>query len=147
MSTYAERLKSDRDWYGYLTLENAEAVADRIRSMIGDGQPYTWVAANEYFGYKPEVRTSQVASKVEFNQDLRLSDGTPWAHLTVVDTYGIWGLHATAADDAAACEADKKDRTVLKFGYRKLTIDLYAPGGNHMWWVIALENAADGGAS
>lgn len=140
---YAERLSSGRDWSGYLTLENAEAVADRIRSMIGDGQRYTWVAANEYFGYKPEVRTSQVATKVSFDSDLKYSDGAPWAHLNVVDTYGIWGLSADAADEAAAIAQDKRHRTFLTFDHRKLTIDLYAPGGNHMWWVVALE---DGGS-
>jgi hypothetical protein len=147
MTPYNERLAKGLDWSGYLALDNAHAVADRIKSMIGSGQRYTWVAVNEYFGHKPEVRTSQVATKVDFENDLQHEDGSPWAHLTVVDTYGIWGLSTDAADEAAAAEAAKRDRTVLTFERRKVTIELYAPAGNHMWWVVALEDERTDGAS
>lgn len=139
MSAEKKRLASDRDWYGYLTLENAEAVADRIRSMIGDGQRYTWVAANEIFGYKPEIRTGQVAKRIEFVSE-KLSDGRSWAHLLVRDAYGTWGISTTAADQAAAHAMDKKDATFLRFEYGRLTIEHYAPAGNHLWWAIAVED-------
>lgn len=39
-----------------LTLDNLEEVAQRIKDML-DGKRYTFVACNEFFDFKPEVRT------------------------------------------------------------------------------------------
>lgn len=137
---HTERLASDHNWSGYLTLDNAAAVTERIRSMIGDEQPYTWVAANEYFGYRPEVRTGQTAKDIGLDTEREVA-GEPWAHISVLDSYGVWGFHTTAATQAEARDMDVKQRTLLTFERGKLTVELYAPAGNHMFWVIATEPA------
>lgn len=133
------RLRDGRDWYGYLTLENGEAVAERLHSMIGGGQRYTWVAANELFGYLPEVRTSQIAEAVRYSTS-DLEDGRHMAHITIPDSYGVWGLDTTAPDEDAARNGDTHDQVYVSFSYRKLEISHYAPAGHRLYWVIALED-------
>lgn len=139
------RLRDGRDWAGYLALENAEAVATRIRSMIGDGQRYTWVAANEFFGYRPEVRTSQIADGVKFTTG-DLEDGRQMAHITVPDTYGVWGLDTTAPTEDAARDASIHDQVYLTFTRRVIEMALYVPAGHHLYWVLALEDEREDGA-
>ena len=45
------------NWSGMLTTQNIDQVADLLRHLL-TGKKYTFVAANEYYEYKPEVRTS-----------------------------------------------------------------------------------------
>lgn len=136
------RLVDGRDCSGFLALDNFDEVVKRIRSMIGNGQPYTWVAMNESFGLRAEVRASMVAETVRTTDD-GLDDGTPMSHLTVSDTYGVWGLSTTARDQAAARDGDKFNHTYLHFEHtkygEKLTIEHNAPAGHRLCWVIAVE--------
>lgn len=136
-----KHLASHLPWYGYLTLANLDAVADRIRAMIGDGQPYTWVAVNEGLDYKPEVRTSQVATKVE---PYRLeTGGEPHGGVTVVGGYGIWSVHTDVADQAEARTRDGKDKRLayLQITRDEIRVNHYAPAGYRLCWVAALEEA------
>lgn len=136
-----KRLTSGREWFGYLTLENLDAVADRIRRMIGDGQPYTWVAVNEGFDYKPEVRTSQIATNVEA---YRLeTNGKPHGDITVVDTYGIWSVHTDVADQtevrAQLGNERARELAYLTFSHNLIRVQHSAPAGYRLHWVAALE--------
>lgn len=138
-----ERLTQGWDWSGYLTIENGEAVTERIRSLIGGGQRYTFVAVNDLFGDRPEVRTSQTAKSVEHSFSGPYDDGSRCVHLTVPDTYGVWGLHTGAADADAARrmrDDDRRDWVFLEFTHGKLAITHYAPSGNRLFWTIAVED-------
>lgn len=127
-----QHLATRSHWYGYLTVENAEAVADRIRLLIGDGQRYTWVATNEESGLRPQVRTSQVA------REIHVEDGHVWVN----DSYGLWGILTGAADREAAqrLPVDSNDLVRLHFAPDSLEIQHRAPAGVRLFWVIALEN-------
>ncbi|WP_141576194.1 hypothetical protein [Actinomadura sp. WMMA1423] len=130
------RIASGRDWFGFLTLENLNAVADRIRSMIGDGQRYTWVACNEGLGdYRPEVRTSQVAAKIRVD---RRDD--EHGSIIVVDTYGVWSIHTDIADQAAGMGRQPEfSLTYLKITRGQIQMEHKAPIGARLLWTVALE--------
>ena len=137
-----ERLASDRDWWGCLTLENLDAVTARLRLLL-DGKRYTFVAGNEIFGFKPEVRTGQRAEKI-VREVLTLNDGRKMAHITVCDTYGVWGLHSLVPDLAAARAYQStaemvRDAGYLIFRHDRLEIEHHAPGGNKLFWTVAVE--------
>lgn len=137
--SYLDRLKNDREWSGHLTLENFDLVVDRLRRMIGDGQPYAWVAVNQGSAYRPEVRTGQrVREEIRVNRE-PLEDGTRWAHVSVHDTDRVWGLHTTAADEKAANGLPENQRTRLAFERGQLRVTHYALAGNLLYWVIAPE--------
>lgn len=149
-----KRLESDRDWYGYLTLDNCDAVAGRIRSMLA-GQRYTWVSCNEGLrDYFPEVRTGQrLRDDVRIDRDT-LDGGTEWAHISAGDTYGVWGLGTTVPDQKTAHRwaADDKKRKRLtclhitrgRHDGGRIEIEHYAPVGARLYWVIAVEPRQDG---
>lgn len=139
MSAEARRLASDRAWFGYLTMENLDAVADRIRRMLDAGQRYTWVAVNEGRGYKPEVRTGQVAMKVEAWRLETGSSGEPYGGITVNDTYGTWGIHTTAIDQRAAQKQVSRDKAFIHIEHGQIRVEHYAPAGHRLRWVAALE--------
>lgn len=141
LNPHFQRLADGRGWFGYLCLDNFDLVADRIRAMIGDGQPYTWVAVNEAFGQRPEVRAGMVAEKVVVRGS-STDEGAPTLYLTVVDTYGVWGIDTSARTEAEARDGGKLNNVYLHFETNqwgdKLTIEHYAPGGQRLCWVIAV---------
>ena len=143
LSRDVRRLQSGRGWSGFLTLDNLDAVAGRLRALIGDGQPFTWVARNERLRSFPEVRTAQVASKIEVT---RRSDADgALGSITVVDSYQVWGLTTEAPDEQATrgCEpAFGLPR--LTFTRDQLQIEGRAPAGHRLYWVVAPEDR-DGG--
>lgn len=141
---------SDRDWHGYLTIENFEAVAGRIRRLL-EGRSWTWVACNEGLrGYFPEVRTGQRLRGSAVTAKL-LAPGH--GHITVVDSYGVWGLSAHLPDQAAAralsydeaCAAGAHLSFERAMGSRpdRLEIEHFAPAGARLYWVAAVEPAQD----
>ena len=144
------RLTSERDWDGYLTLENFGAVVNRLRAMLA-GQRYTWVSCNEgQRDFFPEVRTGQrLTEDIHISRSV-LDDGRHMAHLTAVDHAYVWGLDTTIADQRAARELagnDKKRQklTRLHFGHGhydegRLEVEQYNGYGNRLYWVIAVES-------
>ncbi|MEV0382307.1 hypothetical protein [Nonomuraea sp. NPDC050643] len=142
-----QRLINGHDWYGFLALDNFDEVVSRIKMMIGNGQPYTWVATNEAFGLRAEVRASMVAEKISVETSPH-DDGTPRGHVWVCDTYGVWGVSTTAPDQASARDGGKSTCVFLNFERtcygEKLTIEHYVLAGDRVCWVIALEAARDG---
>lgn len=150
------RLASDRDWYGYLTLENLEAVAERFRKLLG-GQRYTWVACNSWLRhYFPEVRTGQRVRDGGVRV-WRPEDGSKFGGITVPDTYGTWGVDASVADQQTARQlrhaawekaSDEQKRTdtwddqrltYLHIKHDRIEIEHYAPAGHRLYWVITVE--------
>jgi hypothetical protein len=151
----------DRPWHGYLTLENFDAVAERIKAML-TGVRYTWVACNSGLrDYFPEVRTGQQMDKLTLSGRKTYEDG-PHAHLSVCDSYGVWGLSTSIADDKAAyrrrdeawAAAGEEARASGTWEDKRLTwvkidrgrydagrieITHYAPAGYRLYWVIAVE--------
>lgn len=148
----ALQLELDRDWFGYLTTANYQAVTERIRRLIA-GKRYTWVASlspalagEGAYHHWPEVRTGMEADKITSSLSPATGDLTrPRAHITVCDTYGVWGIDSTHASQSAARDDDPKRRTYLHFKAdrygRVLEIEHYAISGNHLWWVIAVEGS------
>ncbi|MEU4410685.1 hypothetical protein AB0F88_39795 [Streptosporangium sp. NPDC023963] len=136
-----QRLVEGYSWFGFLAFDNLDLVADRIRAMIGGGQPYTWVAANEMFGLRPEVRTGQVATTVRAER--RTHDGNvECGYLNVADTYGVWGLNTDVATQHEAAAKDGRGRTYLVFECGQLMAEHFAPAGHRLCWVIAPEGAS-----
>jgi hypothetical protein len=124
MSTETEspdlkRLKSGRDWNGYLTLENCEAVADRVRRLL-EGHRYAWVRCfEEQRGSFPEVRQGlRMRDQGVTTHRSTLEDGGDFAGFNVSDTYGVWGAHTSVADQAGVRS--------LGYGHRSLTDSLRA---------------------
>lgn len=133
-------LMSDRRHaFGYLTTENADAVAKRLQAMLV-GKRYTFVAVNEYLGYRPEVRTSQRLKPGNRAKD----NGTGinvWSDdgrtgITVDDTYGVWGVSTSASTEK---DFDKYT-PFLDFTDHQVQIHHLAPAGHQLMWVIAVED-------
>lgn len=141
------QLRSGRNWSGFLTLDNLDAVADRIRDLIGDGQPYAWMASNEGFGnYHPEVRTGQVAR--ELNVKRFDADGTPTGDITVHDSYGLWWITTEAADQSTARKGQPHlDAAYLEVTHHHIVIEHKVPAGHRLYWVVAAERGVEGGTS
>ncbi|MFF4417006.1 hypothetical protein ACFYY8_31180 [Streptosporangium sp. NPDC001559] len=137
-----ERIVLGLPWGGYLALDNLNLIADRIRMMIGEGQPYTWVAVNEAFSMRPQVRTSGVATSIEAGR-LYGKEGE-YGHLMVVDTDGVWSLCTSASNQRSANDSDNPvySTPYLVFEGGQLTIDHRAPAGHRLCWVVAPEGGA-----
>lgn len=159
--TEAERIASGRDWFGYLTLENFDAIAARVRALL-EGRRYTWVSCNEGLrDFFPEVRTGQEMEKLVIHDRSDLGDGVTMAHFTVCDTYGVWGLDTTVADQRAAeqkrkaawdsaNEAGRRRRaenrgltyvhfTRGRYDQGRIEIQHHNGYGDRLYWVIAVE--------
>lgn len=130
----------EREWFGYLTTENCEAVADRIRSMLTDVR-YTWVACVSWIpsGWtaRPEVRTGQKLKSVTASLD------PSHAHISVSDDYGAWGISGCHASQAEARAGEPQRQAYLHFqhshGGWQLEIEHYSSSGNRLQWTIAVE--------
>lgn len=151
MRNDVEELAEAYQWEGFLTRENADAVAKRIKSMICNGQAYTFVEVEEFHQYRPEVQTGVKAHRVEVHSGVYPS-GPEYCELILHDMRGMSFLASTAV-------ADRREATMVSYGgtedsekshaYRSLSkikieedqirIEQYNPAGQRMYWVIALE--------
>ena len=147
-----QRIESDRDWHGYLTLANAEAVAARLRRLL-DGQRFTFVTANEGLrdGF-PDVKTGLRLR--DGGVTVSLKDGT--ADVGASCTGGSWGFYSDiatqaeghkrsqAAWDKATDEQKRgngwRDKSLvhLHFKHDRLEIEHFAPIGFLMQWTVAV---------
>lgn len=148
------KLREGYDWYGLFSIENAEAVAARIRTML-DGKSYTFVAQNTaHSAHSLDVRAhlrangNGMRSSDPFSLSVGpLNDGTPWAHFFVHDTYGTWGItttHATEREARNHQSEGKTNWTYLHFegmdnGHAKITIEQFNGYNEKLRWVIAVE--------
>ena len=145
----AQALRKDREWFGYLTTANYQAVTERIDRMLR-GKKYTWVASlspalagKKAYHHRPEVRTGQRFESIKGK--LLTGDHAPIGHITVSDSYGVWGIDSTFASQADAHAGKPERRTYLHFQRDRwgdrLEIEHYAISGNHLWWVVSVENS------
>ena len=131
-------------WFGTLTLENLEEVAAMIGDLL-DGKRYTFVACNEYFKFKPEVRTGQElnhkgsANGRAINAWLDDEETPPrFGGFNIGDTYGVWGC--TTNVNAEGHHYDPTfNAPYLSFDWGKVTITHRAPAGHLLYWVAAVE--------
>lgn len=95
-----DRIVKCNSWFGVATVWNIAAIHQRIQRMLAYKQ-YTF--ASHHAGYNSadslDVRTSQIlqgsihSNKVGDPAHVGLSDDS--AHITVCDTYGVWGIHTS----------------------------------------------------
>lgn len=134
------RLASDRDWHGYLTLENLDAVAQRLRDLIGDGKLYTAVCSSEDFWSlrPPEVRTSCTSDKIDVCHEP--FEGRPAADISINDQHYLHYLTTQSASQVEARALPEEDRPpYLHFKYGRVEITDHAPAGNKIFQVYAVE--------
>lgn len=128
--------------HGYLTTENIDAVAARLRYMLV-GKRCSFVAAHEFNGWRPELRTSQQLTTI--NKERGNGGIEVWhehvaglgegAGITVSDTYGGWGM-STYVDK----EADAKPTTpYLRITQDQIHITPRSTAGEAIHWLIGLE--------
>ena len=148
------RLNNDsREWYGVMTVWNAEAIAKRLQRLLAHKR-YTFVAVNNGLddASVPDVRASQQLNGHKASK----GPGTPenisfsmlsenHAHIVVCDTYGVWGISSTSEDPWN--HDDYKSPYVhfsLCYG-NKFSVVHRAPAGHILRWVVAVEESTEKG--
>lgn len=148
LPAYLKRLTTEAEWWGCLTLENLDLVAERLRKLL-DGRRYTFVASNEGLRqYFPEVRTGlALRDRGVTASRSTMDDGSILGHLNVSDSYGSWGMFTTVPDVTAAhalsYDEQRKQGTYLHIKYGKVEIEHFAPVGARLYWVATLEPPCD----
>lgn len=130
-----QRLKGEEDWYGFLTRENLDLVANRIRAML-DGRQYTCVTV--WTNGRPEVKAGQSNASVETlrGEDRRWSGGID------LDIGGFpRRIRTRATNGTDVYRHDRQWRVEIDFSDNRLTIDYPAPAGAPVHIVIVLEPA------
>ena len=133
----------DLHWYGMLTMQNIEQVCDLLRQLLG-GKSYTFVASNEFFGHKPEVRTSQRLSAQSTRRENAISvwhdkEGKR-ASFNVTDSYGVWGCTTNLSEDEYDPDFNNPH---FVFEWNKVTITHRAPAGHLLYWTAAIERDSE----
>jgi hypothetical protein len=130
---------------GYLTRANVMAVADLIRQIIGRRE-YTFIVAGEWNGFKPEVRPNQYLTTNNSDPSgVSVSGDDEYMHITVCDSYGVWGLHVGEGSEPVYGEPVPRFATYVDMQYRngwQMTFKLRAPGGNQIWWTVVVDETA-----
>jgi hypothetical protein len=159
----ADKAPLDRqNWHGYLTLDNADAVVERLNRMLV-GRHYTFVTQLGYVdghgAHEPEVRTSNQLvgpGSVSTPSTPRLP-AMKFAHFDDGDY--SWSLSTSCASQADAHDvvsrynarpggergrADYRELTHLWFyGDLRVQITYHAPSGARVVWVVAVEDPTD----
>jgi hypothetical protein len=122
-----------------LCLSNIEETAFRIEKML-TGKRYTFVAANEFFRFEPEVRTGQRLTDKNPMHFWFDEENTPpkYGGFNFNDSYGVWGLSTSQEGEQYDPKFDAP-YLVFEWGH-KLTMTLRAPAGHLIYWVIAVED-------
>lgn len=145
----------DREWSCYLTVENAEHVAEHLRLVLG-GSEYVWAEYNDGLpglGLRVDVgRRLKPAANDPSGVTCHLDDAR--AHITVCDTYGGWGLSSNllvqppmgvSGNDLDADVAQaKKWAVAISWGRsaslstRAYHFELRVPAGHLTRWTVAV---------
>ncbi|MEV4078698.1 hypothetical protein AB0J43_00195 [Nonomuraea fuscirosea] len=112
-------------YYGYLTQENVEAVAARLRKTFGKRPLVTVHASPNRNDGKPKVSTgcrlTEAIAVVTYDDGRRkaLTFSCGWSHM----------FDAVPRDQHHAYDLDEKDRTRIAFDGETFTASVRAPGG------------------
>lgn len=151
-----------QNWHGYLTLDNADAVVERLNRMLV-GRHYTFVTQLGYVdgrgAHEPEVRTSNqlVGPGSVSTPSTPHLPAMKFAHFDDGDY--SWGLSTSCPSQADAHEAvsrynarpgGEKDRADYRelthlwfYGDLRVQITYHAPSGARVVWVVAVEDPTD----
>lgn len=135
-----EERSMDLGWHGMLTVNNVEQVADLLRQLL-TGKRYTFVAVNEFYGFKPEVRTSQkLKPKINSSNPINVyyddTGAKRFAGFSVSDSYGVWSFSTNLQEDQ---DDPGSKNPHFSFEWDKVTIIFRLSGGNLVYWVAAVE--------
>lgn len=132
---------TERDWSGMLTVENIDQVAERILRLL-QGKRYTFVAFNEIFPDRLEVRTGMRLDPKDATNGIGVSvyrdesGNGDFAGFNVVDSYGVWGPTTTVKEDRYD---DDFRNPYIYFKEDRVTIAHHAPAGHKLIWVAVIE--------
>lgn len=138
------RLHDDRSWYGWLCLENLDAVAMRLKRMLA-GKAFTVVTANSYREDEERFSAFDVTTSQWLTEPVKQwsSDSPDSRHegITWITPRTVFGLSTTAQTEADAREGGLLNKVYLNFdSYAELAIDQYAPAGYRLRWVFKVED-------
>jgi hypothetical protein len=132
-------------WDGWLTLDNLDNVAARIQRML-TGQRFTFVAVNELFGDRPEVRTGN-----RLREPVRAYRHDGWGGLSWSDSRYVTGLHTSVqtqeqAREMARTDAGRKRLTSVSFepSFRDrgtLLTEQWTGAGSRLYWAFVVEHS------
>lgn len=158
-------LKTESDWFGYLTVDNYKDVAERIRRML-TGKRYTFVAMNHAFTTEVqpprlEARAGQRMKRARYNEpgsEITIHDEGELGlyGFTVSDTYGIWGVSTDKTDQSPVyLDSNPSGKPIGDYhaalwtayisieGMRQIRIVQRAPAGHRIEWIIAVDTNLD----
>jgi hypothetical protein len=98
----------DARWSAFLTLKNAENVAAHLRHHLAGG--FVWAVYNEGLpglGLRVDLRELRPATREPSGVALDVDDDM--AHITVCDSYGVWGLRSRLAEQPPWGPVDDED--------------------------------------
>jgi len=147
-------------WNGYATIDNLEAIATAIRTLLA-GRRYVFIAVNESYPYRvdartgqrlsPEKATSRQSLRVWYNDDVKHPATARFGGLTAIDTYGTWGITTSARDTMKVNELDTLQTPYISFDGRgehaKIQIRHYNGMSEVLNWTIAVEAEPDADAT
>lgn len=158
MKQFAGPCLSDtsRNWACYLTVENAQHVAEHLRRVLGD-KSYIWAEYNDGLpGLGLRVDTGRrLTPATNDPSGVTCHPGDDDAHITVCDSYGAWGLSSRLlvqppwgkSDDELGSElaSARKWATSISWG-RSASLqtmayhfELLVPAGHRTRWTVAVE--------
>ena len=147
-------------WFGYLTVENADKVAEVMIQILG-GHKFTYVTVNQHpmrdyanlerwldQGLWPTpsiaVATGQELVRVEGGTGILVSQreyagiGTH-VHISVYHTDYSSGFSTALHDGEIPRHHHQPDLVYISFEYSKVTVQHTSPGGNQLHWTYAVE--------
>jgi hypothetical protein len=108
-------------------VEQLEEIAELIRKTLKN-KSYTWIDSYEYRGWRPDSRTGERMEEVKTWYDDK-TNPPEYGGFHVNDSYGVWGLMATA---------DSTDR--IEFFDNGIEMLLTTPAGKGAWWQIITDD-------
>ncbi len=132
----------DLYWYGMLTIENVQEVADLLLQLL-DKKRYAFVGAGEFYDFMPKVRTNQCLRHKDsltgkaINVYYSKKENPPkYAGFNVCDTHGVWGCSTNLIEDIYD---PSFNNPYLTFENNRVTITQRTPAGKLLYWVIAIQ--------
>lgn len=119
---------------GYLTHDTADAIANAMRSVL-NGKRYTFVAANELFGYRPEVRVN-----LELRDPITVDRYGDRQHVMIRfnDQDYVCSIDTTVTTlrEAQDLPEDSYDRVRVLVWRGRVQIEHRVLAGGKLWWTL-----------